>query len=362
MRIEDLQTPCLLVDLDILEQNIRTMADYCAGQKIGLRPHVKGIKNPLLAKKQLEAGAIGLACQTMEEVEAMALNGLGPILLTHGLASGDAVERFLNLSKHVQMMVTVDGLESAELLGRAALHRNQVAGVVVEVNVGQNRTGVEPGEEAAELAVAVSRIGGLKFRGLMGYEGHLQVSIPEFEKRRAEDRLALGKLGQSVEAVKRKGLEVEMVSSGGTGTYNIAPEFGVATEIQPGSYVMMDHRYNRVQTCGTDFGNALTILTTVVSTPNLKQAVVDLGWKGCGVEYSIFGWDGLPKPMLDGVTYGLAGDEHGILKVDDASVRPRFGDKVRFVPSHCDTTLNLYGRFYGVRRGEVEIVLPVARR
>src|SRR5262245_32840124 len=122
------------------------MAEFCAMKKIGLRPHVKGVKNALVAKKQLDAGAVGLACQTMEEVEAMVLGGLGPLLLTHGLASGDAVERYLGMARQVEMMVTVDGVESAELLGRAARHRGQVADVLVEVNVGQNRTGAEPGD------------------------------------------------------------------------------------------------------------------------------------------------------------------------------------------------------------------------
>ncbi len=292
MLLSELNTPCLLVDLDVLDANVTKMADFCRTKKVGLRPHVKGHKNALVGKKQLAAGAVGLACQTMEEVEVMALNGLGPLLLTHGLAREDTVERFLNLGRHVEMMVTVDGIESSELLGRAARHRGQIAEVLVEVNVGQNRTGVEPGEHAADLAVAVSKIEGLRLRGLMGYEGHLQVSFPEYDKRKAEDKVSVGKLGMSVEAARKRDLDIEIVSAGGTGTYNIVPDFGVATEIQPGSYVMMDTRYGLIDTCGSDFGNALTILSTVVSTPSEKQAVVDLGWKGCGVEYSIFGWRG----------------------------------------------------------------------
>jgi D-serine deaminase-like pyridoxal phosphate-dependent protein len=352
----------LLVDLDILERNIVKMAEFCKAKRCGLRPHVKAHKNPLIAKKQLDAGAIGVCCQTLEEMEAMVMSGIGPVLLTHMLASRNSVERFLNLSRERKAMVTVDGIENTELLAKAAAHRGMTVDILVEVNVGQNRTGAEPGEPTADLASLVSRTKGLKFRGLMGYEGHLQGSVPEFEKRKKEDFSSLDGLGRTIDAVKKRGLDVEIVSSGGTGTYNIACEYPGVTEIQPGSYVTMDHRYNLIETTGKDFGNSLSVLSTVVSTPNERQAVVDMGWKGCGVEYQIFGWQGMPKPVLDGVTYSLGGDEHGILKSEDPSKRPKFGDKIRFIPSHCDTTLNLYGKFYGMRGNEVEVVCPVARR
>jgi D-serine deaminase-like pyridoxal phosphate-dependent protein len=248
-----------------------------------------------------------------------------------------------------------------ELLARAAARRGLTLDVLVEINVGQNRTGVEPGEPAAKLATVVSRTEGLNFRGLMGYEGFLQLTIPEIEKRKIEDRKALAGISQSIDAVRKAGLEPEIVTSGGTGTYNIAAEFEGVTEIQPGSYVMMDHRYNMMETCGTDFKNSLNILSTVVSTPE-DRVIVDMGWKSASVEYQIFGWDGLAHPVGVGAKYFPGGDEHGVLKFDEGAKRPKLGDRLRFIPSHCDTTLNLYNKFYGIRGDRVEVICPIAKR
>lgn len=365
LRIEELPTPCLLVDLEILEKNIETMAKYCKSVNCGLRPHAKAHKSPLIARKQLNAGAIGLCVQTLEEAEAMILSGIDRILLTNIIASENAINRFLNLRRNGEIMTTVDSLEGVEILGRAARHRGLVVDVLVEVNVGQNRTGVRPGEPAAKLASALARNEGLKFKGLMGYEGFLQLSIPELEKRKTDVYRALDGLTRSIQSVRAAGLEPEVVTSGGTGTYNITSRYDGVTEIQPGSYVMMDHRYNLMQTCGTDFQNSLTILSTVVST-HADRVIVDMGWKAASVEYQIFGWDGMPHAMdLAGAKYSPGGDEHGILKFDGAKSgqeRPKIGDRIKFIPSHCDTTLNLHSKFYGVRGDRVEVVCEIAKR
>jgi D-serine deaminase-like pyridoxal phosphate-dependent protein len=362
LQISELPTPCLLVDLDLLDSNIRKMAEFCRSRKCGLRPHAKAHKSPLVARKQLDAGAIGLCCQTLEEAEAMILNGVRPVLLTHMLASDTAILRFLNLRRHGDIATTVDGLENARVLANGALHRGLSVDVLVEVNVGHNRTGIEPREPAARLAAEITRLGGLRFRGIMGYEGHLQLSTPEFPKRKAAVHSALQGLTGTLDALERQGLQAEVVTAGGTGTYNITAEYPGVTDIQPGSYVTMDHRYNLIETAGSDFGNALTVLATVVSTPKPDEAVVDLGWKAASVEFAMFGWEGMPRPRLDGISYRVAGDEHGILKSDSPTHRPRVGDRIRFIPSHCDTTLNLHGKFYGVRGDEVELVCPIARR
>jgi D-serine deaminase-like pyridoxal phosphate-dependent protein len=365
LKIDELPTPCLIVDLDVLDKNIQTMANYCKSVKCGLRPHGKAHKSPFIARKQLDAGAVGLCVQTLEEAEAMILNGIGPILLTNMVASENAIERFLNLRRNGNIMTTVDSLEGMELLGRAASHRGLVVDVLVEINVGQNRTGVDPGDPAAKLASAVSKTEGLRFKGLMGYEGFLQLSTPEFEKRKELVYTALAGLAKSIESVKKMaGLEPEIVTSGGTGTYNITAEYDGVTEIQPGSYLMMDHRYNDMQTCGTDFQNSLTILSTVVSTPP-DRVIVDMGWKAASVEYAIYGWDGMPHPIgLEGAKYSPGGDEHGILKFggNSQTKRPRMGERIRFIPSHCDTTLNLHSKFYGVRGDRVEVLCNIAKR
>jgi len=233
LNIEELPTPCLVVDLDLLEENISNMARYCRSVKCGLRPHVKAHKSPFIAKKQVDAGALGVCAQTLEEAEAMILGGIDHVILTNMIISQNSLDRFASLRRNGDIITTVDSLEGMELLARAAVRKGVMVDVLVEINVGQNRTGVEPGEPAAKLATAVSRTKGLNFKGLMGYEGFLQLTIPEIEKRKIEDHNALAGISRSIDAVKKAGFEPEIVTSGGTGTYNIAAEFDGVTEIQP---------------------------------------------------------------------------------------------------------------------------------
>jgi D-serine deaminase-like pyridoxal phosphate-dependent protein len=230
------------------------------------------------------------------------------------------------------------------------------------VNVGNNKAGQEPGEPAAKFASWVSSQEGLKFKGLQCYEGNLQLSLPNFETRKEKAVPSLEKITSTINALKHHGLDPEIVTGGGTGTYNITAGYPGVTDIQPGSYIMMDRRYSEIETTGSDFEQAMTVLATVVSTPNETRAVTDLGWKAVGIEYESLGWGGMPKPLIHGVTYSPGGDEHGVLKCERASSRPNVGDKVRFIPAHCDTTLNLHGVFYGTRGDNVEVVCPVARR
>lgn len=337
------------------------MSNYCRSVGCGLRPHVKAHKNPFIAKKQINAGALGVCAQTLEEAEAMIFNGIDHVILTNMFSTENAVTRLMNLRNNGDVMITVDSLEGVELISKAAEKRGLSFDAIVEINVGQNRTGIEPGDEAAKLASIVSRTGGLRFKGLMGYEGFLQLSIPEFQKRKTEDDKALSGVTKSIEAVKKIGLEPEIVTSGGTGTYNLAAEFEGVNEIQPGSYVMMDHRYNMMETCGTDFKNSLFILSTVVSTPS-DRVVIDMGWKSASLEYQIFGWDGMAHLVGGNATYFPGGDEHGLLKFGEGETRPKLGDRLRFIPSHCDTTLNLYSKFYGIRGDRVEVTCPIAKR
>jgi 3-hydroxy-D-aspartate aldolase len=359
--VEELPTPSIIVDLDALEKNIATMARYCRSVKCGLRPHVKAHKSPFIAKKQIDAGALGVCAQTLEEAEAMIFNGVDHLILTNMLVSERSIDRFLNMRQNGDVIVTADNPETAALLGKYANKRKLTVDILVEINVGQNRTGVLPGEPAAKLASEVSRIDGLNFKGLMGYEGFLQLSIPDFEKRKIEDRKALFGIMRSIDAVKKIGLVPEIVTSGGTGTYNIAAEFEGVNEIQPGSYVMMDNAYRKIQTCGSDFENSLYILSTAIST-HPDRVVTDVGWKAASIEYQIFGWDGMPH-LVDGkATYSPGGDEHGILHYEENTPRPNLGDRLKFIPSHCDTTLNLYSKFYGVRGDRVEVVCPIAKR
>ncbi len=362
MKIEELPTPCVLIDLDALERNIEKMAAFTKSKNCGVRPHAKSHKSPFIAKKQMDAGAVGVCCQTLIEAEAMILNGIDHVLLTHNLASTGMLERFLSLRKNGDIKILVDGPENTEMLAKAARHRGLTVDVLVEVNVGNNKAGQEPGEPAAKFASWVSKVEGVRFKGLQCYEGNLQLTIPSFETRKEQAGPVLQKITKTLGALKNLGLVPEIVTGGGTGTYNITAGYPGVTDIQPGSYIMMDRRYSEIDTAGSDFEQAMTVLSTVVSTPNDTRAVIDLGWKAVGIEYEALGWGGMPKPLIHGVTYSTGGDEHGVLKSEIASKRPNVGDKVRFIPAHCDTTLNLHGVFYGIRGDSVEVVCPVARR
>jgi len=338
------------------------MAEFTKSKNCGLRPHAKSHKSPFIAKKQISAGAVGICCQTLIEAEAMIMNGIDHVLLTHNLASPGMIERFLSLRKNGDVKILVDGPENSEMLAKAARHRGLTVDVLVEVNIGNNKAGQEPGEPAAKFASWVSRLEGLNFKGLQCYEGNLQLSIPSFETRKEQAGPVLQRITKTISALKSQGLVPEIVTGGGTGTYNITAGYPGVTDIQPGSYIMMDRRYSEIQTVGSDFEQAMTVLSTVVSTPDENRAVIDLGWKAIGVEYEIMGWGGMPKPLIHGVTYSMGGDEHGVLKCERPSNRPKVGDKVKFVPAHCDTALNLHGVFYGIRGDNVEVACPVARR
>ncbi len=362
MKIDELPTPALIIDLDAVERNITKMQEFVRSRGCNLRPHAKSHKSPFIARKQLKAGAIGQCCQTLLEAEALMLAGIENVLLTHNLASPGSIDRLLNLRKNGEIMVIIDGPENGEMLAKAARHRGMAADVIVEVDIGINKAGQQPGEPAAKFARWVTQTEGLRLRGIMGYEGHLQISTPSFEERKAKAQVALGGVTRTLSALSGMGIVPEIVTCGGTGTYNITAGYPGITEIQPGSYIYMDRRYGEIAPAGTDFEKAMNVIGTVVSTATPTRAVTDVGWKAVGIEYEGLGFGGMPTPLLPGLKYTPGGDEHGVLTAEDPKYRPSVGDRVRFVPAHCDTTLNLYGTFYGVRGDRVELACPVARR
>lgn len=362
MNVDELPTPALVMDLDAVERNIRRMQDFVNSRGCGVRPHAKSHKSPFIAKKQMDAGAVGQCCQTINEAEAMMMNGIDHVLLTSNLASGGAIERFLNLGRNGDIKIIVDGVENAGMLAEAARHRGTSADVLVDVDLGGNKTGQQPGEPAARFARWVTETEGLRFRGLQCYEGHLQVSTPDFEQRKAKAMEALGRITTTIEALEALGITPEIVTGGGTGTYNITAGYPGVTDIQPGSYIYMDRRYGEIAPAGTDFEKAMTVIGTVISAPTPTRAVTDVGWKAVGLEYEAIGVGGMPTVMLPGLKYHPGGDEHGVLMAEEARYRPAVGERVRFLPAHCDTTLNMYGSFYGVRGERVEVVAPISRR
>ncbi|MFQ5912685.1 MAG: DSD1 family PLP-dependent enzyme [Nitrospinota bacterium] len=358
--VEDLDTPCLLLDLDTLEKNVEYMAGYVAERGVALRPHVKTHKSPVFARKQMAAGAIGVCCQKVGEAEVMVAGGIEDILVSNEVVGRAKIARLAGLARHARIAVVVDNLENVEALGQAARDAGVTLDVLIEVDIGQSRCGVPPGEPAVALGKKVVQTQGLALRGLQGYHGALQ-HCSGFAERKRQYQVALVDLKRTKELFDSSGLPTEVISGGGTGTYRFDVESGLMTEIQPGSYVVMDRHYRSiggpVGEAYEDFECALFVLATVMSIPGEARVVTDAGLKVLSTD------SGMPAVVgLEGAEYQAAGDEHGKILLAPEGPQLRLGDKVRLLPSHCDTTINLHDTYYGVRAERVEVIWPVAAR
>lgn len=351
---EELDTPVFLVDSEIMESNIDKMASYFRDRPAGLRPHMKHHKCPTIALKQIAAGAVGVCCQKLGEAEAMADGGVQNILITYEVLGRAKIQRLLALAQRTNLLVTVDDAGNVGDLSEAASAAGTTLGILVDVNCGQNRCGVDPGEPAVELARVVSRSSNLELRGICGYEGHLQ-AVADREDRTLRARQAMEQVVGTAEAIRREGMSCDILSSGGTGTYNITGEFPGITEVQAGSYVFMDAAYRRVM---DDFQVAGTILTTVVSRASPDRAVLDCGMKGLSTDQ----WP--PEIVgMPGVQVRSVSDEHlSVNLTDEDSRQLRPGDKVELVAGHNDTTVHLHSHLFALRQGKLEEVWEVAGR
>jgi D-serine deaminase-like pyridoxal phosphate-dependent protein len=350
LQVERLDTPCLVLDLDAVERNLDAMAQAMRG-RVGLRPHAKTHKVPNVARMQLERGALGLCCAKLGEAKVLAAGGIPNLLITTEVVGEAKIRRLLALARQADVMTVVDDERSAHRLSDAAMGAGLRLRTLVDINVGQNRTGVEPGEPALSLARTVDSLPGLELHGVQGYEGHLQ-HIVDPEQRRTASVSAMDLLAGTVELLLGAGLPIEIVSTAGTGTAAFAAERGAVTELQPGSYVVMDSTYSGVG--GLSFENALTVLTTVISVkPGV--AIVDSGHKSLSSDL------GPPRPIGLAAEFDFQGDEHGKLTFPlGRSID--VGDVVRLIPSHCDTTINLHDLYYVERAGVVIAVWPIAAR
>ncbi|MGE3268095.1 MAG: DSD1 family PLP-dependent enzyme [Chloroflexota bacterium] len=350
--VQQLDTPSLILDLDAVERNLDRMDQALAGTSVRARPHTKTHKVPNIALMQLARGAIGVCCAKLGEAEVMAAGGVGPILLTTEVVGDAKIRRLLGVAKQTEILTVVDDGDAAAQLSEAASAAGLRLSCLIDVNVGQNRTGVEPGEPAVALAERLAGLRGLELVGLQGYEGHLQ-HVREPEERREANASAMQLLSQTAEVLTERGHRMEIVSTAGTGTFQYAAAWPRVTEVQPGSYVVMDRDYGGVQ--GLGFENALTVLVSVVSTQRKNAAVVDAGYKTLSSD------SGAPGVRDVDAAYGFMGDEHGKLTFESGCpLRP--GDKVELIPSHCDTTINLHDVYYVTRGGIVVAVWPIAAR
>jgi D-serine deaminase-like pyridoxal phosphate-dependent protein len=343
-------TPALLLDLDAMESNLKRMAESFAGRQCGLRPHFKNHKVPSLAWKQLHAGAIGITCATLREAEILIHNGIDNVLVANEIAGELKAEYLADLSKRASVIVAVDNCSSVRDLARAQRNRKSEIEVLVDIDLGMQRCGVQPGEAAVKLAqYAIGE--GLKFRGLMGYDGHLQAAPPS-PVRDELVRRGSRSLVDSAALIEAAGMPVSIVSTGGTGTYFVSGELLGITEIQAGSYLLMDTMYvDR----GSSFRRALTVLATVISTNGPDHAVID-----CGVK-AISGERGLPTVKgLPGVHLKALHAEHGLIEISpDLKTRLEVGQKIELWVQYGDATVNLHSSLHGVRDGQFEEVFQI---
>ncbi len=354
MRIEELDTPSLVVDLDVFASNVRVCMGRLAGVRV--RPHQKTAKSPAVARLLLDAGARGICVAKLGEAEVMLAAGIDDVLITTELAGPVKARRLAELLRRyadADVRIVVDSWEGAVAID-AALARP--VATLIEVNVAQDRCGVAP-EDAVALAERLSGLERIRLIGVQGYEGNLQHVRVAAERRERCDE-AMGRLAGAVSDLRSGGHGVEVVTTGGTGTAEFCAAHDVVTEVQPGSFVFMDADY--LDTGAVPYRPALTAIATVISRPTADRAVVDAGLKTLSD-------DSGPARVVDapGWSYRHGGDEHGILtrSSDGADRRDlRVGDRVAFIPSHIDTTVNLHDALYTHRGGAIEAVWPVAAR
>lgn len=358
--VEDIDTPVLLLDLDMLERNISKMAELTAAAGIGLRPHAKAHKSPIVAHKQLDAGAVGLCCQKVGEAEAMVAGGVREILISNEVVGRAKVARLTALARESRITVAVDAFEGAEAISAAATDKGVTIGLIVDVDVGQGRCGVAPGVAAVKLGERIASLPGVRLRGLQGYQGVLQ-HVRGYAARAQAALAANARLMETREHFERAGLAIDIVTGGGTGTYDTESAIVGMTDIQPGSYVFMDNHYRHIGGRSgpvyDDFELSLTVLATVMSTPTPDRVVVDAGLKALSNDVG-------PAANLaaGGWVYAPAGDEHGLLTRDGDEPRPALGDTLQLLPSHCDTTVNLYDRYHVVKDGRLEAIWSIPGR
>lgn len=358
----DLPTPCLLLDLDVFEANIRHMADHANGAGVALRPHAKTHKCSEIARRQVGAGALGVCVATIREAEAMAAAGIGGLLLTSESVGPNKIHRLIRLCKRrPDTMAVVDNAGNAAELDEAAGAAGVRLNVLVDVDPLGRRTGIPPGPKAVALAEAVDRLANLSLRGVHGYCG-ASSHVKGFAERKQHSETYMGPVLESHAAMRKKGLPVEIMSGASTGTYNIDSAMEGMTELQVGSYAVMDVDYRviggRDGEVYNDFGTALHVLATVISKNHDDIATVDAGLKAFATDRS-FGPD-VARPA--GLTYAFRGDEHGALTLADSELEIELGDKIELVVPHCDPNVNLYDRMYCVRGDYVRQVWKIDAR
>jgi D-serine deaminase-like pyridoxal phosphate-dependent protein len=356
--VSELVTPCLTLDLDIFERNAAAISGYLRDHGVAWRPHAKGHKSPILAQRQLEAGAIGLTVAKVGEAEVMVAGGVPSILVVTEQATRERLDRVAALNRGAEVIVPVDNALHVQLAAEAGRDAGVEIPVVIEVDIGMHRCGVAP-EAALGLAMQAAALAGVRFAGVFGYEGHLLRAWPEDEKER-QIREALGLLVGAAETIRGAGIEVPIVTAGGTGSYRYSAKVTGITELEAGGGCLMDLMYRDDCHVGPETGLdfALTVRAMVVSRPAPDRAITDAGWKTMSNAHHVPEVKDVP-----GASVRSLSAEHGTLDLTpEGDANLRIGDVVEFIPGYHDSTVFLHDRIFGVRQGVVTEVIPVAAR
>ena len=358
----DIQTPCLVLDLDALERNIKKMGDFAKSRGMRHRVHGKMHKSVDVALLQERlGGSVGVCCQKVSEAEVFARGGIKDVLVSNQVRDLAKIDRLARMPKlGARVLCCVDDLANVADLSAAAVKHGTQIEVLVEIDCGAGRCGVTTTPAVVALAHALEAAPGLKFAGIQAYQGAMQ-HMDKYEDRKAKIELAVAQVKDAVDTLKAGGIECDIVGGGGTGSYYFESTSGVYNELQCGSYAFMDADYGRIldkdgkRIDQGEWENALFILTSVMSHAKAEKAIVDAGLKAQSVD------SGLPVVFgRTDVKYVKCSDEHGV--VEDLGGVLKVNDKLRLVPGHCDPTCNVHDWYVGVRGGKVEVVWPVSAR
>ena len=358
----DIQTPCLVLDLDALERNIIKMGQFVKDKNMRHRVHGKMHKSVDVALLQEKlGGSCGVCCQKVSEAEAFVRGGIKDVLVSNQVRDPAKIDRLARLPKlGARAICCVDDLANiADLSAAAVKHGTQIE-CLVEIDCGAGRCGVQSAEDVVAIATAIDAAEGLKFAGLQAYQGAMQ-HLDDYQERKAKIEIAVAMVAEAVAALKSVGLECDIVGGGGTGSYYFEGESGVYNELQCGSYAFMDADYGRIldrdgnRIDQGEWQNALFLLTSVMSHAKADKAICDAGLKAQSVDSGL--------PVIFGrtdVEYIKCSDEHGVIADPDGVLK--VGDKLKLVPGHCDPTCNVHDWYVGVRNGKVEALWPITAR
>ncbi len=357
--VEALPTPALLLDEAAFERNIARMAEHLGSKAKGLRPHAKTHKCPIIAARQMAAGAVGVCAAKVSEAVVLINAGIGPVLITSAVTTPEKARVIAELARRGQLSVVVDSELSLRVLAEA-MSIDAELGVLVDVDVDMGRTGAREVVQIQRLAEHISKHSSLRFEGIQHYAGHL-MHIEGFALRRDRSLAVWQKIAEIVADLTAAGFAPRVVTGAGTGTYNIDCDVPEITDLQVGSYIFMDQEYRLIGgehgALFDDFEVALSVATTTISQPLAGAITVDAGYKA-------FASDSVnPEPMsLTGARFRFGGDEHGIVILPEGNPQPSLGEALRFITPHCDPTVNLYDYYWVHRDGEAHSMWPIAAR